>query len=156
MKKSALLVASFLSLVAADPAAAQTWTPNGPVSLFGTSIVVREAGLAYVCNMTGSGSVTGGTFKINTLSLSGSGLCGVGTFFATPYTVVGNIGGIVITGVQFSGIVGFCSGNLDAAYQQSSGRIIFTSNWSKLPMTGSATATCSFEGAVSLSPPLTF
>jgi hypothetical protein len=79
-----------------------------------------------------------------------------GTFFATPYTVVGNIGSIVTIGVQFSGIVGFCSGNLGATYQQFAGRIIFTSNWSKLPMTGSATATCSFEGAVSLSPPLTF
>lgn len=99
------------AVAAADPAAAQTWTPNGPVSLFGTSIVVREAGLTYVCKMTGSGSVTGGTFRINTLSLSGGGLCGAATFFATPYTVVGNIGGIIITGVQFSGIVGFCSGN---------------------------------------------
>jgi hypothetical protein len=156
MKKLGVLGASLLSIAAIPSANAQTWSPNGPVFLNGTSIVVREAGLTYVCNMTGSGTVTGGTFKINTLSLSGPGLCGAPTFFATPYTVVGNIGSIVITGVQFTGIVGFCNGNLNATYQQGTGRIIFTSSWSRLPMSGSAAASCSFEGALMLSPPLTF
>ncbi|MBB4099405.1 hypothetical protein [Sphingomonas kyeonggiensis] len=152
MSKLAMFSALGMMLTGALPAAAQSWTPPGPVTLAG-NVTVQEPSLTLNCRIVGTGAIsTSGTFRLNTLALQpgSSPLCPAILLSGNPLQVISSTDGIIFTNLQWTGITANCVGNMTAAYNSNSGFITFNL-YSSIPAT-SGPGFCRLQGPAWFTP----
>lgn len=152
----AICVGMVASVALAGGASAQTFSPNGPVTLTSDSALSVSKGLTLSCDLTGSGTISGGSHSITALDLSGDGgLCDLVAFSAFPYAVTStSTSSVTINDVTVVGITGNCFGDLTGAFNQSNGKITFTG--ATLPSSPAGGSPCVISGTVSTSPAVSF
>jgi hypothetical protein len=134
-------------------ASAQTFSPNGSVSLASIGTIAVSKGITLNCGLAGTGAVTSGALSVSSITLSG-GLCGSVTFSGTPYTVTsGSLTSVTLNGVVVTAITGSCAGTLTGSYNQATGVITYAN--ATIPSTTGGSA-CRVTGRVQVSPTVTF
>ncbi|ATY31013.1 hypothetical protein [Sphingomonas psychrotolerans] len=155
MIKKILAAGALVASVAfiAPQASAQTFSPNGAVSLASIGNITVSKGITLSCGLAGTGSVSSGALSVSSITLSG-GLCPSVTFSGTPYTVTsGSLTAVTLNGVVVTAITGNCAGTLTGAYNQATGVITYAN--ATIPST-SGGSPCRVTGRVQVSPTVTF
>lgn len=133
-------------------ASAQTFSPNGPFTLTNVGTLTVSKGITLSCGLSGTGTVSGGTATVTSITLSGV-LCGSVLFTSTPYPVSASGGTITINNVRVTAITGTCAGPLSGSYNQSTGIVTFAN--ATIPSTSGGNP-CRVNGQVRLSPTITY
>jgi hypothetical protein len=134
-------------------ASAQTFSPNGAVTLTSIGNITVSKGITLSCGLSGTGSVSGGALSVSSITLSG-GLCGSVTFSGTPYPVTsGTLTSVTLNNVVVTAITGSCAGALVGSYNQATGVITYSN--ATIPSTTGGSA-CRVSGRVQVSPVVTF
>lgn len=153
----AICVGMVASAALAGGASAQTFSPNGGVTLTSDAPLDVQKGLTLSCDLTGSGTIAGGAHTVDggSLDLSGSlGLCDLVGFTGTYDVSSTSLNSVTIEDVQVVGITGNCRGDLTGAFNQGNGKITFTgATIASDPPGGSP---CIISGVVSTSPAVSF
>lgn len=151
----AICVGMVASVALAGGASAQTFSPNGGVTLTSDGQLDVMKGLQLSCDLTGTGTIAGGSKTVDTLDLTGSGgLCDLVNFTGGYNVSSTSLTSVTIEDVQVVGITGNCRGDLIGGFDQSTGKITFAS--ASIPSDPPGGSPCVVDGVVSTSPAVSF
>jgi hypothetical protein len=144
--KTVIATAIALSAVlsATDTADAQAWLPSGSVNFNGNLVIVK--GQATACPVSGSLLLNGSSATITIQCNQGPNF-----FLAGPYKVtVNSSNSITLNDVRVVSLLGECSGDLAATFNQNNGTINFAN--APLPSVNPSYPPCQIFGQLITTP----
>lgn len=152
MKKFSVICAAALALTA--PGIAQAASPDGTHTFTGTLEVRKSLPLWTSCTVTAVVDVTGGVARLQSATVTGSGVCGGITFTGLPSAPLNTAGlpFVVVpatVGVNIAFPAGTCAGSLTVVWNGGPPpSITFVDGTSNIPSTSGGTLPCRIKGAL--------